>query len=216
MTIGGRHFRIGETTARAKQKQRTRERILASARELFSELGYEDTTVRRIAEHAGVSVGSVISHFDAKADLLNTIIDEELGHQIEQVRKALPRRGDTADRLLMALRLFYVYSLELGRLAAVFLAYSWMWSSDADKAYRERIAEVQAIFGEILRDGIARGDVDADAPIDVAVRALWAVYIQGLRQPFFDDEDADTAVTNVEPQVLLLLRALRPGGDTGN
>src|SRR5205807_7789 len=44
---------------RQTQKEATRGRVIDAARELFDTQGYQGTTIREIARHAGVSVGSV-------------------------------------------------------------------------------------------------------------------------------------------------------------
>ena len=56
---------------RDDQKQATREKVLEAARDLFNETGYEETTIRAIAERAGVSVGSVFTTFASKAEVLS-------------------------------------------------------------------------------------------------------------------------------------------------
>ena len=44
---------------RQSHKEVTRRRVVAAARDLFDTHGYQGTTIREIARHAGVSVGSV-------------------------------------------------------------------------------------------------------------------------------------------------------------
>ncbi|EKU47648.1 TetR/AcrR family transcriptional regulator [Brevibacterium casei] len=59
-----------QSNARAAQRQRTEERILTVAAELFLDRGYRGTTVRAIAESAGVSVGRVMAVGDKDALLI--------------------------------------------------------------------------------------------------------------------------------------------------
>jgi AcrR family transcriptional regulator len=54
---------------RAQQRLQSEERILAAARELFAELGYDRTTIRAVAAAAGVDAGLVMHYFGSK-DLL--------------------------------------------------------------------------------------------------------------------------------------------------
>ena len=54
---------------RAEQRQQTEERILAAARELFAELGYDRTTIRAVARAAGVDGGLVMHYFGSKDEL---------------------------------------------------------------------------------------------------------------------------------------------------
>jgi AcrR family transcriptional regulator len=67
---------------RERQAQQTRDEILHAARRLFAERGYARTTVRDIAEAAGVSVQTVYDSVGSKQALvarLNDIIDAEAG-----------------------------------------------------------------------------------------------------------------------------------------
>ncbi|MFD0566798.1 TetR/AcrR family transcriptional regulator [Kitasatospora saccharophila] len=52
---------------------RTRQAILAAARELFSELGYEQTTVRTVAHRAGVDPALVMKYFGSKEGLFDAV-----------------------------------------------------------------------------------------------------------------------------------------------
>ena len=53
----------------------TKDRILDEALTLFSENGYDGTSVERIAEKVGIKAPSLYKHFKSKEDILNAIID---------------------------------------------------------------------------------------------------------------------------------------------
>ena len=53
----------------------TKERILDEALMLFSENGYDGTSVEQIAEKVGIRAPSLYKHFKGKEDILNAIID---------------------------------------------------------------------------------------------------------------------------------------------
>lgn len=63
---------------RQAQAARTREQILEAASRLFQEDGFGPTTVRRIAEAAGVVPETVYAIFGSKARLLTAIVDVRL------------------------------------------------------------------------------------------------------------------------------------------
>lgn len=69
------------TSSRAETKQATRSRIVAAAGELFQVNGFAGTSIRMIADAAGVSVGTVMSVGD-KNGLLVRVFDGliEAGH----------------------------------------------------------------------------------------------------------------------------------------
>jgi len=67
-------------TLRARQAQLTRDEILGAARRLFAEQGYSRTSVRDIAEEAGVSAQTVYDSIGSKQAIvarLNDLIDVE-------------------------------------------------------------------------------------------------------------------------------------------
>lgn len=53
----------------------TKDRILDEALTLFSENGYDGTSVEQIAEKVGIKAPSLYKHFKGKEDILNAIID---------------------------------------------------------------------------------------------------------------------------------------------
>jgi len=75
---------------RERKKRRTRERILACARELFDAKGFAETTIPEIAEAAEVSPRTVSSYFPHKEELVFPARDELL----EGLSAALESRGE--------------------------------------------------------------------------------------------------------------------------
>ena len=58
-----------------ERSERSREQILASALKLFSHRGYGATSVRDIAEEAGLSKGNVYHHFPDKESIFRALLD---------------------------------------------------------------------------------------------------------------------------------------------
>ena len=78
---------------RAQQRHRTEENILAAARRLFAELGYDRTTIRAVAKAAGVDAGLVMHYFGTKDELFaraaELAADDLLGGTAEQIAEGL-------------------------------------------------------------------------------------------------------------------------------
>src|SRR5690606_20542972 len=62
--------------APTRGREATRERILASAKALFTSEGYGAVVPRKIASHAGVNVALINRYFGSKARLLTEILRE--------------------------------------------------------------------------------------------------------------------------------------------
>lgn len=64
--------------SRAEAQQRTRARVLAAAREEFTERGYRDAKIDAIAERAGLTRGGVYSNFPGKRALYFAVLVEDI------------------------------------------------------------------------------------------------------------------------------------------
>jgi AcrR family transcriptional regulator len=82
---------------REANKRATRDAVLEAARRLFADKGYEATSVREIAEDAGVGERTFYRYFDTKEALL----DDELQRWIDAVAEAL-RARPSHERPLIA------------------------------------------------------------------------------------------------------------------
>jgi AcrR family transcriptional regulator len=78
----------GTPTKQRADARRNRKRILEAARLQFSEHGLE-VHMERIAQAAGVGVGTVYRNFPTKEDLLQALVDERFAYFAEVAREAL-------------------------------------------------------------------------------------------------------------------------------
>jgi AcrR family transcriptional regulator len=97
-----------DSPVRQEQAAHTRARIVEAAGELFLAQGYARTTVRQIAEAAGVAVDTVYATFGTKPRVLTALIDERLaggttvGNVMERP-EALAVRDETDQRRQLTL-----------------------------------------------------------------------------------------------------------------
>src|SRR5829696_5863307 len=83
---------------RERRAQLTREEILQAARRLFAERGYARTSVRDVAQAAGVSAQTVYDSIGSKQALvarLNDLIDSEAG--VATIAVAAAQSQDPAE-----------------------------------------------------------------------------------------------------------------------
>ena len=70
---------MGVHERRAREKKELRQEILDAARDLFLREGYENVSMRKIAEKIEYSPTTIYLYFQDKADLLDCICEETLG-----------------------------------------------------------------------------------------------------------------------------------------
>ncbi|HZC16670.1 MAG TPA: TetR/AcrR family transcriptional regulator, partial [Caulobacteraceae bacterium] len=181
--------------ARQERKQATRERVLAAARDLFDEVGYEEATIRMVAKRAEVSVGSVFTTFAGKAELLSQVmVDrvEALQSELEQVTPHL--RGPTVDRLRSIMAVHYGFETRRLRLFVAYVAASFTWAHDGAVTPVGRNDRFRGMLADALMGGVERGDVRPDADPDLFVDTLLAAYVWNYRRAAQDGADAPALI----------------------
>lgn len=79
--------------------ERTRLQIEDAAIELFLENGYHATSMRQIAEHAGLALGGIYNHFKSKEEIFEGIIVDK--HPYRTILPAvIEAEGETAEEFL--------------------------------------------------------------------------------------------------------------------
>ncbi|MEU2053495.1 TetR/AcrR family transcriptional regulator [Streptomyces bungoensis] len=81
------------------KSEQTRALILETAMRLFQERGYDRTTMRAIAQEAGVSVGNAYYYFAGKEHLIQGFYDRIAAEHQVAVREVLDRETDLEARL---------------------------------------------------------------------------------------------------------------------
>ena len=89
-----------------KDALRNRERVLDAATELVRRDG-EKVPIARIAEHAGVGVGTVYRHFATREDLLGALVYRSFGLAVDNARAAAAHPGSALE----GVRAFFLATL---------------------------------------------------------------------------------------------------------
>ncbi len=76
-----------------------REEILQAAKELFLELGYEATTIRRIADRVGVSAPALYLYFQDKEQMMLALCDQTFAVLIESISEIENTVTDPRERI---------------------------------------------------------------------------------------------------------------------
>ena len=92
---------MGIVERRARQKQSLRDEILAAARAMFAEEGFEQVSMRRLAERIEYSPTTIYLHFKDKDALFQAVSDETFHRLVVRLQK---QRAAHADRPLQGLR----------------------------------------------------------------------------------------------------------------
>ncbi len=196
---------------RETQKLETRRKVLEAARDLFNEIGYEETTIRAVAERAGVSVGSVFTTFASKADVLSQVMDDRvdaLYSELEHVARHM--RGSVLDRLCSLFAIHYDFECRRVRLFLAHIAASFSPSLESSTVPYGRNERFKVMIIEMLREGQTKGEVRDDADLDLILDTLMGAYAWNYRLAAAGRADHVVMTGIMERQIRLIFHGLLP------
>jgi AcrR family transcriptional regulator len=168
----------------AAEAAKTHQAILAAALTVFSAQGYSGATLDVVARAAGVTRGAVYWHFANKAQLYQALLQEYGNRALPILWQAAQEGGGflaVCQRILGRLLASLESDAELRAVMELSL-FKTEQSAELEEAHRAQVEATRALtamIAGIMQQGIASGEVRADAdPVDLA-RAFLA-YQQGL------------------------------------
>jgi AcrR family transcriptional regulator len=145
-------------SSRPKTLQRRKE-LLGVVYEAVSESGVDGVTMRQIAEAAGISTGTINYHFKNKHNLL--ILALEAAYELPEDWKIY--EGSPFSQL-QRLTMGYVFRSSRDRFWRFWINYTAHSTRDEEMRQHQnaRYERQRMFWGELLRAGIAAGEVDPD------------------------------------------------------
>jgi TetR/AcrR family fatty acid metabolism transcriptional regulator len=148
--------------AKNNSKEHTRERIINSAKKLFSEQGYQKTTVVDISKQAGLSEAALYEYFQGKEDLLLTIPDLWVSELLRDLDEQLFGIQGSVNKLRKYLW-WYMRRVEQAPLDAK-IVYLFL-KTNANFLSTEVYSNVKQLYSylvEIFEEGCKTGEMKPD------------------------------------------------------
>ncbi|MFF5258150.1 TetR/AcrR family transcriptional regulator [Actinomadura viridis] len=197
---------------------RTRERIMAAAREVFEERGFLDTRVAHITRHAKVAYGSFYTYFPSKEAVFLEVADGLFEDMTRHV--LVPAAGPSpAARIRHANRAYYEAYLRNARMMAIIEQVATFNEEFQEMRRKHRAALVgrsARAIGRWQRAGLVAADLDPE----LTARALAAMVDHSLYLWLVQGDDPAGTERLLDTLDALYIRALglppdpaRNGGD---
>ena len=166
-------------THRQLQKEDTKRIILDAAYFLFAEKGYSKTTMRTLAKHAGVGLGTIFKHFPDKPSLLAAAFQEDLSKVIRGSFKSLPPFGIKAQLLHITKNIydFYAHNPKFSR--ALIKEVLFLEGEHGEVLNAQIMAFLNEI-AELLKTALQNGELRAEINAHDGALAFWSFYFTGL------------------------------------
>lgn len=199
-----------QTPAVEARLQDNRSRILAAARRLVSEGGWQEAQVASVAAAAGMATGTVYRYFPSKAELFAEVLSEVSQHEVDVLAAIARSDGAAPDRLHSAVATFVRRAMRNPRLAYALIAEPC--DREIDEARLTYRAAVSKVIRSIIVSGQSAGDLRSDVQPDVAATVIVGGFMEGLigplspltRQPHRDTEAHRRQVALLADQIAAL------------
>ena len=192
-------------TAKDIRREETRARLLAVAKALFAEHGYDDVSVTEIGREAGVSHSMINVYFGGKPGLLYEIVRESNAPQYDATVRIAEGPGSARERLVALLRAWAEGDGENPRLLAIMHSYSWVWPDETEADNRAVRAKFKAVLIALVEEGQGAGEFRAGIDPVQAASAVWAIYTWGLRPFVFENASVETCLDDILAKVFMVL-----------
>lgn len=195
---------------RDAKKMASRGRVVEAARTLFEDSGFQNTTVRMIAERAGLSPGGVFTTFDDKVAILAHILSEERERLFEELTQLVPELTGTVQQRIQRV-LEFSCRAEWPRLRMVvsYTGASYGWPQKLEDAHRRLHEGSRQLLGDLIRQGVDSGEIRATVEVDLMVEMIVSFYQYTFRSAFYAGYDCEDMVDRIERQIGLMFEGLR-------
>ncbi len=150
-----------------------RAEVLGLSAKLFAETGYRATTVRDIADAAGILSGSLYHHFDSKESMIDEILRDFLDRLFGEYRAVLASADAPREQLRGCVIASFAAIDARPDAVAIYQAEARGLAQQERFGYiADYLQEFRTMWRGIITRGIESGDFRDDLDLDVTYRFL--------------------------------------------
>lgn len=197
-----------------EEAAQTKQDILNAALRIFSLRGYQLTRLQDIAEEAGVTRGAIYHHFDGKAALYSTLLEDASAQESGVIEKAIAEGGSLVEIMTRILafslalfeddsRLRQTYELSMIKVAA---------DPELASVHQQRVDQGEQLVSStasFIAQGIIMGELRGDLDPVMVARAFIA-YQNGVVSLWLSNRQAFSLREKAAEFASIFMRGLLP------
>lgn len=150
-----------------------RDELLAIAAEQFAQRGFRGTTVRHIADAAGILSGSLYHHFDSKESMVDEILRTFQDDLFGRYDEILASSADPRAKLEQAVRVSFEAIDQHHSEVAIFQNdAAYLATLDGFDYIEQRHAQSREVWMTLLRSAASAGALRPDLDLDLVYRFI--------------------------------------------
>jgi TetR/AcrR family transcriptional repressor of nem operon len=160
-----------------KKTERTKQRIVVAAAELFNQKGYAGTHIRDIMQATGLAKGGIYGNFASKEEIEVAAFDHAVNCVMEPIVEELAQYGEAPAKLHALLRLYEQYGAAPPLPGGCPILNTSIEADDAHGPLREKVIgaldQLHGTISSIISDGQQAGEIQRDVdPSEMATHML--------------------------------------------
>jgi AcrR family transcriptional regulator len=161
------------TQKQAEPVNSRRDELLQIAAGLFAEKGFKNTTVRDIADAAGILSGSLYHHFDSKESMVDEILRSFHDELFAAYDEVLASDDDGRTKIERAVRLSFEAIDQYRHAVAIFQNEAdYLGGFERFSYLAERNAQSRRLWMTLLTEGVGSGALRADLNVELTYRFI--------------------------------------------
>jgi AcrR family transcriptional regulator len=196
---------------RERNKLDKQQRIRDAARRLFEEKGYQETTVRDIADQAGIALGTVFLYASDKRDLLFLIVQDDLNDVTDRAFSKAQPTDAFVDQLIIAFDEFFRYFAKSPRVAQDMMREVVFYKKAGDmNQFHAGIARTENRIAQFVAQAQATGVITRNVAPDAIAKLIFSIYRMDIRNCFATlPPDIETGLNQLRGNLDILFNGLK-------
>lgn len=137
---------------------KTKRKIFETSLKLFSEKGYDATSIEEITAVVGVAKGTLYYHFSSKEEIFNFLVEEGMKLLKNSIEIKTSKCNNTLDKMKAITLVQLKTVLKYENLLTIVL--SQIWGNETRNIFcKQKVLEYIQVVQEIVQEGIDKGDI---------------------------------------------------------
>ena len=137
---------------------RTKRKIFEIAIKLFSEKGYDATSIEEITATVGVAKGTLYYHFTSKQEIFNFLVEEGMKLLKNSIEIKTSKCDNVKDKLKAIILIQVKGVVKYENVLSIII--SQLWGNESkNKLCQEKVDEYVDVIEKVIIEGIEKGEI---------------------------------------------------------
>lgn len=137
---------------------KTKRKIFETSLKLFSEKGYDATSIEEITATVGVAKGTLYYHFSSKEEIFNFLVEEGMKLLINSIEIKIGKCDNVLDKIKAVSLIQLKAVAKYENLLTIVL--SQVWGNETRNVFcKDKVMEYVEVVRKIVQEGVDNGDI---------------------------------------------------------